>query len=82
MNENNINLFKQELTKIYITLFKEDAQYQHLVDRYTPLTYSEMMVKGLTKGHVDKSGTGIKAVCKVLKINNTYVAIEKFLGVR
>jgi hypothetical protein len=80
MTNNNITVFRNELTRQYEALFANDPNYAYAAARTTPAALADKMTAGLATGGANKDGDGIKRTCKTLGIKHTYRAIAAFLN--
>lgn len=75
----NRDIFTARLTAAYEDLFSSDPEYAYSAAHTTPTALAIKMTAGLVTGAANKDGTGIKRVCRELKLPHTYKAIRAFL---
>lgn len=79
MNSVNYNLFKNTLANHFSALFSNDAAYELIKTKHSPISLADIITERLLRGCADKEGKGVILTCKELKIKHTYKAIEAFL---
>lgn len=75
----NYEKFESELIKQYTELLKT-MEYAQANIKYDAKNLGQMITCALKHKRGDKNGTGVRAVCKILGIKNTYKAIEEYLN--
>lgn len=75
----NRSRFLELLEKEYLVLL-ETPEYAKASLRFTADGLAEKMVNALMRGAADETGKGVKAVCKILGIKNSPIAIAAYLN--
>lgn len=80
MDNANLDTFYTMLREEYVDLFANDPAYAYSAAHITPDELARKMTLGLDQGTANKSGDGVKRVCKKLGIPYTYRAIRAYLS--
>lgn len=75
----NYEKFIQTYSEFLAERFISDISYATAAQFTTPEAMAKKMTAGLLAGTASKEGYAIKDTCKVLRIKQTYKAIQEYL---